>query len=124
MPLEGQVVDGILPTPLQDLVIAGQDTHVETFLTGGGSGRPGLEFSSSPHDGCKNSVSAHTLYCDTVMRGHRGTEKLHSFKDHTTCKGKAIDMSSGAIFSPSHMLSAEELPSPCSVARNICALNI
>lgn len=27
--LEGQVVDGVLPTPLQDLVIAGQDTHVE-----------------------------------------------------------------------------------------------
>lgn len=29
--LEGQVVDGVLPTPLQDLVIAGQeDTHVES----------------------------------------------------------------------------------------------
>lgn len=27
--LEGQVVDGVLPTPLQDLVIAGQDTHME-----------------------------------------------------------------------------------------------
>lgn len=25
--LEGQVVDGILPAPLQDLVIAGQDTQ-------------------------------------------------------------------------------------------------
>lgn len=28
MSLEGQVVDGILPTPLQDLVITGQDTHM------------------------------------------------------------------------------------------------
>lgn len=27
--LEGQVVDGVLPTPLQDLVITGQDTQVE-----------------------------------------------------------------------------------------------
>lgn len=42
MPLEGQVVDGVLPTPLQDLVIAGQDIHVETFLTGSNR-RPGLQ---------------------------------------------------------------------------------
>lgn len=27
MSLEGQVVNGVLPTPLQDLVITGQDTH-------------------------------------------------------------------------------------------------
>ena len=36
--LEGQVVNGVLPTPLQDLVVAGQDTHRILMSSGTGPG--------------------------------------------------------------------------------------
>lgn len=67
-----------------------------------------------------DSILCHIFYLDIC--GYQGTENLCSFKDHTTCKGKAIGMSSRAISSRSTMLSVNELPSPVFCAPVFCVI--
>ena len=75
MSLEGQVVDGVLPTPLQDLVIAGQDTHRILMSSGTGPGPWALSriIPYNPHDhlGGKSQFDYH------ITCGETGTEKSH-----------------------------------------------
>ena len=75
MSLEGQVVEGVLPTPLQDLVIAGQDTHRILMSSGTRPGPWGLSriISLNHHDrpGGRSQFDPH-ITCEET-----GTEKSH-----------------------------------------------
>lgn len=90
MPLEGQVVDSILSTPLQDLVITGQDTQGHSYQAAVEARPTGLAWSVHPvltrivGDG----MLCHIFYLDRCR--HKGTENLCDFKDHILIKVKLL----------------------------------